>query len=105
MQLCFIWFLCPRHPVHWISQCFLKVTNYAAKNCICGSLKTIKTPFNILKLQLKLVQHVLTQLGHPQATHLHLHLSPNQYRAHGGSSGSPQQHSEAANTNGSVKCP
>jgi hypothetical protein len=39
-------------------------------NCICRSLKTIKTPFKILKLQLKLVQHVSTQLGHLQATRL-----------------------------------
>jgi hypothetical protein len=41
-----------------------------ANNCICRSLKTIKTPFKILQLQLKLVQHVSTQLGHLQATHL-----------------------------------
>jgi hypothetical protein len=29
----------------------------------------------------------------------------NQYMAHGGSSSSPQQHSEAANANGGMKCP
>jgi hypothetical protein len=74
----------------------------------CYSLKTIKTPFKMLKLHLRLVQHVSTQLGHPQVTHYYkefLRSSTNQYKTHSGLSEPPQQHSEAANANGGMKYP
>jgi hypothetical protein len=66
MQLCFIG---PIRPIHRISQSFLKLMLLEANCCSLKTIKTIKTPLKMLKLHLRLLQHVSTQLGHPQVTH------------------------------------
>jgi hypothetical protein len=74
MQLCTFGLCDLRHPVHWISlnvfQMLPVMLTNISTNCIYHQFVKNVGVSQPLLLQLQLVLHVSTQLGHPQATHL-----------------------------------